>query len=79
MDALVDSIPLVLNTKAMNHIGINMYVDDKGTAKGLPTNVRASSIAQACGKLMEVNGDAFIARVFDNGKMGICNLILKLD
>lgn len=67
MDSLVDSIPLVLNTKAVGHVGVNMYVDDKGTAKGLPTNVRASTIAQACGKMIEVKGDAFIARVFDNG------------
>jgi hypothetical protein len=67
MDSLVDSIPLVLNTKAVAHVGVNMYVDDKGTAKGLPTNVRASAIAQACGKLIEVKGDAFLARVFDNG------------
>ncbi|CEG45705.1 protein [Plasmopara halstedii] len=66
MDSLVDAIPLVLNTPDVKHVGINMYVDDKGTAKALPTNVRASAIAQACGKILEVKGDAFIARVFDN-------------
>ncbi|KAF1772248.1 hypothetical protein GQ600_6375 [Phytophthora cactorum] len=63
---LVDSIPLVLNTPDVKHVGVNMYVDDKGTAKALPTNVRASAIAQACGKMLEVKGDAFIGRVFDN-------------
>jgi hypothetical protein len=68
MDSLVDSFPLMTNTRAVSHIGVNMYVDDKGTAKGLPTNMRASAIAQACGKMIEVRGDAFIARVFDNGK-----------
>uniref|UniRef100_K3WL03 MYND-type domain-containing protein n=1 Tax=Globisporangium ultimum (strain ATCC 200006 / CBS 805.95 / DAOM BR144) TaxID=431595 RepID=K3WL03_GLOUD len=66
MDSLVDSFPLMTNTRAVSHIGVNMYVDDKGTAKGLPTNMRASAIAQACGKMIEVRGDAFIARVFDN-------------
>ncbi|OWY95404.1 hypothetical protein PHMEG_00034597 [Phytophthora megakarya] len=66
MDSLVDSIPLVLNTPEVMHVGVNMYVDDKGTAKALPTNVRASAIAQACGKMLEVKGDAFIGRVFDN-------------
>ncbi|KAG3091086.1 hypothetical protein PI124_g16796 [Phytophthora idaei] len=66
MDSLVDSIPLVLNTPDVKHVGVNMYVDDKGTAKALPTNVRASAIAQACGKMLEVKGDAFIGRVFDN-------------
>ncbi|TYZ63192.1 hypothetical protein PybrP1_012941 [[Pythium] brassicae (nom. inval.)] len=66
MDSLVDSFPLVVNTRAENHVGVNMYVDDKGTAKGLPTNRRASAIAQACGRMIEVRGDAFIARIFDN-------------
>ena len=71
MDSLVDSIPLVLNTPSVKHVGVNMYVDDKGTAKGLATNVRASAIAQACGKMLEVKGDAFIGRVFDNGAYSI--------
>ncbi|CAK4076789.1 unnamed protein product [Aphanomyces euteiches] len=66
MDSLVDSIPLILNTPAVKHVGVNLYVDDKGTAKNLPVNMRASAIAQACGKMLEVRGDAFIARVFDN-------------
>ncbi|CAI5733210.1 unnamed protein product [Peronospora destructor] len=66
MDSLVDSIPLVLNMSDVKHVGVNMYVDDKGTAKALPTNVRASAIVQACGKMLEVKGDAFIGRVFDN-------------
>lgn len=74
MDSLVDSFPLMLNTRAVNHVGVNMYVDDKGTAKGLPTNVRASAIAQACGKMIEVRGDAFVARVFDNGA-SLCVLL----
>ena len=69
MNSLVDTIPLVLNTPGVKHVGINMYVDDKGTAKGLATNVRASAIAQACGKRLEVKGDAFIGRVFDNGEL----------
>ncbi|KAI9905729.1 hypothetical protein PsorP6_013871 [Peronosclerospora sorghi] len=66
MDSLVDSIPLVLNTPDVKHVGINMYVDDRGTAKALPSNVRASAIARACGKMVEVKGDAFIGRVYDN-------------
>ncbi|KAF0685971.1 Aste57867_22223 [Aphanomyces stellatus] len=66
MESLVDSIPLILNTPAVKHVGVNLYVDDKGTAKNLPVNMRASAIAQACGKMLEVRGDAFIARIFDN-------------
>lgn len=69
MDSLVDSVPLVLNSRDVNHVGVNLYVDDKGTAKNLPTNMRASAIAQACGRMIQVRGDAFIARVFDNGTL----------
>jgi hypothetical protein len=69
MDSLVDSVPLVLNTPAVQHVSVNLYVDDKGTAKGLPVNARASAIVQACGKMLEVRGDAFIGRVFDNGAL----------
>ncbi|OQS07603.1 hypothetical protein THRCLA_00373 [Thraustotheca clavata] len=66
MDSLVDSVPLIVNSPAVQHVGVNMYVDDKGTAKNLPINMRASAIAQTCGKMLEVRGDAFIGRVFDN-------------
>ena len=34
--------------------------------KGLPRNTRASGVAAACGKSLDVSGDAFLARVFDN-------------
>lgn len=67
MDSLVDSVPLMANTKDTNFIGVNLYVDDRGSAKGLPVNVRASGIVQHCGKMLQVQGDAFIGRVFDNG------------
>ncbi|OQR98495.1 hypothetical protein ACHHYP_08618 [Achlya hypogyna] len=66
MDSLVDSVPLITNSPSAKHIGVNLYVDDKGTAKNLPINMRASAIAQACGRMLEVRGDAFIGRVFDN-------------
>jgi hypothetical protein len=77
MDSLVDSVPLVLNSPTVKHIGVNLYVDDKGTAKQLPINKRASAISQACGKMLEVRGDAFIGRVFDNGALLYCILILS--
>lgn len=43
-----------------------MYVDDQGVIKDLPVNHRASQIAQMCGLLLEVRGDAFVARFIDN-------------
>jgi len=47
-------------------VGINMYVDDQGTIKGLPLNARATQIAQMVGLPLEVRGDAFVARFFDD-------------
>merc|ERR1719189_2939422 len=66
MGSLVDSIPLIINSKANGWIGVNMYVDDKGTAKGLPGNQRASGIAMWSGQMLDVRGDAFIGRVLDD-------------
>jgi hypothetical protein len=43
-----------------------MYVDDQGVAKELPVNTRGSMIAQSCGMAVQVIGDAFIARQFDD-------------
>ena len=63
---LAETVPLVVNRKANGHIGINMYVDDQGSLKNLPLNARATQIAQMCGLMLEVRGDAFIARFFDD-------------
>ena len=43
-----------------------MYCDDQAQLKNLDLNPRASSLAQQCGKMIEVRGDAFLARVLDN-------------
>ena len=51
MGSLVDTVPLVMNTKDASFIGINIYVDDRGTAKGLPLNQRATAVAQQCHRL----------------------------
>ena len=42
------------------------YVDDQGVAKQLPVNRRASMFAAECGMSLAVNGDAFLARTFDD-------------
>jgi hypothetical protein len=62
----VDCVPLLVNKKATDFIAINLYVDDQGVAKKLPVNVRATQICQAANKRLQVNGDAFISRYFDN-------------
>lgn len=63
---LVESVPLLGNSKANNFVGVNMYVDDTGALKQLPVNMRASEICRCCGRLVQVHGDAWIARIFDN-------------
>ena len=63
---LAETIPLVVNRPDNQYQCINLYVDDQGTIKGLPVNPRATQIAQMCGLLLEVRGDAFIARFVDD-------------
>ena len=62
----VDTIPLILNTKESQFVGVNVYVDDQGSLKGLPLNVRASNVSHLAGTDVRVMGDAFLARFFDN-------------
>ena len=62
----VDIVQLLPSTAASGFFGVNMYVDDKGQAKKLPTNARASAICTACGIPTEVRGDAFVAKVWDD-------------
>jgi hypothetical protein len=51
---LVESVPLLTNSKANRFIGVNMYCDDSGTFKGLQVNVRATDIARCCGHSSQV-------------------------
>ena len=52
---LVESVPLVSNSKANGFVGVNMYVDDTGAIKQLPINVRASDICRCCGHPTQVS------------------------
>lgn len=63
---LVENIALLNNAKALGYVGVNMYVDDEGAIKDAPRNPRATDFANCCGKALEVRGDAFISRIFDN-------------
>eukprot|EP00808_Paulinella_micropora_P014819 g57609.t1 len=62
----VDSIPLLPHIQASEFEGINLYVDDLGTMKHLPMNPRATGIAIEAGKKIQIMGDAWLARVWDN-------------
>jgi len=62
----VEIVPLVLPLKRTKFLSISMYVDDQGIAKNLPKNERACQISFAAGRPMEVRGDAFFGRVYDD-------------
>ena len=62
----MESVPLLANSKENNFVGVNLYVDDTGSIKQLPINPRASDICRCCGQHIQVHGDAWIARFFDD-------------
>lgn len=63
---MVENISLLANHRDVGYVGINMYADDQAQAKQLPFNPRATGIAECCGKLIQVRGDVFIARIYDD-------------
>ncbi|KAF4672969.1 hypothetical protein FOL47_011158 [Perkinsus chesapeaki] len=65
----VDILTLALPVPKTQYIGVSMYVDDKGVAKNLPVNTRAQGLTSACGLVgNQIRGDAFVGRMFDDGK-----------
>ncbi|CAD7931892.1 unnamed protein product [Amoebophrya sp. A120] len=64
----VDIFPLCLPTEKSKHIGVNVYVDDKGIAKKLPKNTRVTDFVNQIGYGQIFHGDAFLGRVEDSEK-----------
>jgi len=64
---MVNSIPLLNPTKVTDFIGVNLLTDDQGSMKNLLHNIRASSVTHEIGKPLKVLGDAWIARIQDDG------------
>jgi len=64
----IEIAAIVPPSKKTDWIGVSIYCDDKGKAKRLPVNQRASEILGICGKPMQVLGDAFFARQQDDGR-----------
>lgn len=63
----VEIFPVMLPTKESGFHSISVYCDDKGIAKGLEENPRASAFVQACGYPGQTfRGDCFFGRVFDD-------------
>lgn len=65
--SMVEHTSLLSNSKDNGFIGINLYTDDEASFSGASINHRASEIASCCGMPLQVNGDAFIGRTYDNG------------
>lgn len=65
----VEIFPVMLPTEATNFEAVSVYCDDKGVAKDLEENPRASGLVQACGYPAQTfRGDIFVGRVFDDTK-----------
>ncbi|CAD7947106.1 unnamed protein product [Amoebophrya sp. A25] len=65
--ATIDIFPLLLPLDKVGNKGVSVYVDDKGVAKNLPFNERASFFAREIGYAnQEFRGDAYVARVEDS-------------
>ncbi|PNH06035.1 hypothetical protein TSOC_007639, partial [Tetrabaena socialis] len=63
---MVETLPMLVNNASSGYVAVNLYCDDQAQIKELPGNVRASQIADCCGRTMQIRGDAFLARLFDN-------------
>ena len=50
----MESVPLLTNSKANGFVGVNLYIDDTGSIKNLPINMRASDICSCCGHTIQV-------------------------
>lgn len=67
MTHLVAQVPLLDPSKETGFEQVAMYVNDFSVAKGLPQNSRATAVCAAVGTATEIRGDAFVARVVDDG------------
>lgn len=50
----MENIGLLGQSRANGFVGVNLYVDDEGSIKGLPRNLRATELAHCVGKPIEV-------------------------
>jgi len=71
MGANVEITTLGVACQENGFLGVSLYCDGNGEAKGLPLNKRATDIARACGHAgLVVRGDAFLSRCYDNEPAG---------
>eukprot|EP00121_Abeoforma_whisleri_P016534 Awhi_evm1s15169 len=75
----VDIVALQSNSVQNNFVGVSLYVDDKGVSKGSPSNRRATSLCAAVGLSLDVRGDAFVARCYEDNKDEYRRIDFKLS
>lgn len=75
MTYLVAQVPLLDACQDTQYTAVSMYVCDMGLAKGSPFNRRASEVCELAGSVQQIYGDAFVARVVDDGR----DLFKRLD
>mmetsp|Transcript_53083 Transcript_53083/g.125388 ORF Transcript_53083/g.125388 Transcript_53083/m.125388 type:complete len:393 (-) Transcript_53083:379-1557(-) len=75
----VDIVPLIPAVAAGKFISVTCYVDDRGSAKQLPHNRRATALVSASGGSVAVLGDAFVARALDNEAEDMVRYDFKLS
>ncbi|GLI64556.1 hypothetical protein VaNZ11_007876 [Volvox africanus] len=63
---MVETVPLLVNCRDSGYVGVNLYCDDQAQFKDLRANPRATQIADCCGRPVQIRGDAFLGRLFDN-------------
>ena len=76
----VETFPLVRPADTNSYCGVYIYMDELGMLKKLPSNKRASSIAEACGYHSpppNFYGDVFVGRV--QTKPTMMNVDFKLE
>lgn len=62
-----DIFPIQVPMKDSGFESVSLYCDDKGIAKGLEANARATGLVRACGyNDQTIRGDCFISRIFDD-------------
>lgn len=77
----VETFPLVHPADTNKFQGVYIYLDEVGMLKKLPSNLRASKIAEACGYSPAPNfyGDVFIGRVQTKPKMDNIGFVAGVD
>jgi hypothetical protein len=62
-----DIFPVQVPTKETGFFSVSLYCDDKGIAKDLEANERATGLVRACGYIDQtIRGDCFLSRIFDD-------------